>query len=171
MAEPTRQGSHGNRGRFARGTDNVEGGSGAGGKADRSPAEAGAASRPLEGRGETLLLVEDEPAILRLATGMLERFGYKVLGAGHASEALEIAAHYEGKIDLLVTDVVMPDMNGKQLAERVLTLRPGIKRLYMSGYAMGLLTREDLNREGVFFLQKPFGGEELAAKVREALDS
>jgi PAS domain S-box-containing protein len=119
---------------------------------------------------ETILLVEDEPAILRVATKMLERQGYTVLAAGSPADAIRWAGERGGEIHLLVTDVVMPEMNGRDLARKVLGLHPAIKRLFMSGYTSGVIGRQGTIDEGMHFIQKPFSARELATKVREALD-
>ncbi|HWC95135.1 MAG TPA: response regulator [Candidatus Sulfopaludibacter sp.] len=118
---------------------------------------------------ETILVVEDQPDVLQLATETLESYGYKVLGAGAGPEALEVAARYQGPIHLLLTDVVMPGMDGKLLAQQMRLLRPGVKTVYMSGYVHDLIRQEDLLGPDVGYLPKPFGPEELAAKVREVL--
>jgi two-component system, cell cycle sensor histidine kinase and response regulator CckA len=118
---------------------------------------------------ETILLVEDESAILRLGKRMLERLGYRVLAAGTPGEALRLAEQNPGVIDLLMTDVVMPEMNGRDLARRLLSLYPDIKRLFMSGYTADVIAHHGVLDEGVYFIQKPFSKAELSAKVREAL--
>ncbi|MFW6181546.1 MAG: response regulator, partial [Spirochaetota bacterium] len=122
------------------------------------------------GDGETVLLVEDEPAILELGRVMLEQLGYRVLAAGLPGDALERAGEHEGKIPLLVTDVVMPRMNGRELARRLRELRPGLKCLFMSGYTASGIARHGVLEEGMHFIQKPFSITELAVKVREALE-
>jgi len=119
---------------------------------------------------ETILLVEDEPAILTLTTKMLERQGYTVLAACTPGEAMRLARAYDGKIHLLMTDVVMPEMNGRALAENVLVLYPGVKRLFMSGYTANVIAHDGHLEDGVHFVQKPFSIKDLVAKVREALD-
>ena len=119
---------------------------------------------------ETVLLTEDEPGILALAARMLERQGYHVLRAGSPVEAIRIAQDYDGPIHLLMTDVVMPEMNGRDLAKRLLQLYPDIKRLFMSGYTADVIAHRGVVDEGVHFLQKPFLQEALLRKVREALD-
>lgn len=118
---------------------------------------------------ETILLVEDEPAILRVCRRLLERQGYRVLTAGLPSNALQIAASHPDQIDLVIVDVVMPEMSGSDLAERLRTLKPGLRALFMSGYPANFVTREGMVNEGIHFLQKPFTGPSLAAKVREVL--
>ncbi len=122
------------------------------------------------GRGETVLLVEDELAILQLGKMMLERLGYAVLEATTPTEALALAEKHTGKIHLLLTDVVMPDMNGRELADRLQSLYPEIQTLFMSGYTANVIAHRGVLDEGVDFLQKPFSQQELAVKVREALD-
>jgi PAS domain S-box-containing protein len=120
---------------------------------------------------ETILLVEDEPAILRMTRMMLERKGYSVLPAATPADALGIANASGGKIDLLMTDVVMPEMNGRDLAEKVTKIFPDIKLLFMSGYAADVITHQGVLEEGVAFMQKPFATNELAKKIREVLDN
>jgi signal transduction histidine kinase/CheY-like chemotaxis protein len=120
---------------------------------------------------ETVLLVEDESAVLRLSKIVLERFGYKVLTAGTPSEALQVFATHDGHVHLLVTDVVMPEMNGRELAARLRESRPELKALFVSGYSASALAPRGVLDEGVHFLQKPFSLEDLAASVRQALDA
>jgi CheY-like chemotaxis protein len=120
---------------------------------------------------ETLLLAEDDESIRALGARVLGSLGYNVLVARTGREALRIVAEYKGTIDLIATDVVMPEMNGSQLVERVLEARPGIRVLFMSGY-----TDDEVMRRGVIdgqtaFLQKPFTPDLLAHKVREVLDA
>jgi PAS domain S-box-containing protein len=119
---------------------------------------------------ETVLLVEDEESILRLGKAVLEQFGYKVLPAGTPEQALVMAERYEGPIHLLVTDVVMPKMNGKELMERLKKLRPHIKVLFMSGYTGNVIVHRGILEDDVQFLQKPFSINSLVGKVREVLD-
>jgi PAS domain S-box-containing protein len=133
------------------------------------PAEAGRAQA--EGRGsETILLVEDEPAILKMVILMLEREGYTVLGAGTPGEAIRLAREHAGRIDLLMSDVVMPEMNGRDLAKNILSLYPDIRLLFMSGYTANVIAHQGVLDPGVHFLQKPFSRVHLIAKLREALD-
>jgi PAS domain S-box-containing protein len=120
---------------------------------------------------ETVLLVEDESAVLRLSKIVLERFGYTVLTAGTPSEAIQLFQTHEGRVHLLVTDVVMPEMNGRELAARLREARPELKALFVSGYSASALAPRGVLDEGVHFLQKPFSLEDLAASVREALDA
>jgi len=128
------------------------------------------AGQPQSGH-ETVLLVEDESAVLRLSKIVLERFGYKVLTAGTPSEAIQLFQTHEGRVHLLVTDVVMPEMNGRELAIRLRETRPELKTLFVSGYSASALAPRGVLDEGVHFLQKPFSLEDLASSVREALDA
>jgi two-component system, cell cycle sensor histidine kinase and response regulator CckA len=121
------------------------------------------------GRGETLLLVEDEPSMLKMGKMMLERLGYEVLAAGGAGAAMRLAEEYTGEIHLLMTDVIMPEMNGRELAHRLQVRYPRLKQLFMSGYTANVIAHHGVLDEGVHFIQKPFSMEVLAAKVREAL--
>lgn len=121
------------------------------------------------GHGETVLLVEDEAAILRLSKRMLDRLGYTVLVAATPEEALRLADSHAGTIDLLVTDVIMPGMSGKELGERLLDAFPGVKLLYMSGYTADVIAHHGVLEDGVLFMQKPFSMKDFAVKVRQAL--
>ena len=119
---------------------------------------------------ETVLMVEDEESILRLGKAVLERFGYTVLAATTPSEALTLAVKHEGPIHLLVTDVVMPEMNGKALKEKIEKLNPDIRVLFMSGYTANVIMHRGILEKDVHFIQKPFSVNSLAGKVREVLD-
>ncbi|MCU0588854.1 MAG: transporter substrate-binding domain-containing protein [Syntrophobacteraceae bacterium] len=130
---------------------------------------AGEAARK-HGRGETVLLVEDEPAILQMGTRMLGKLGYEVLAAGGPPEALALAAAHTGEIHLLITDVVMPEVNGRDLANRLLQLHPRMRLLFMSGYPANVIAQRGILDEGVHFIHKPFSMQELAGKIREVLD-
>jgi PAS domain S-box-containing protein len=134
-----------------------------------SPAKSQAEMIP-RGR-ETILLVEDEPAILNMTARMLERLGYQVLAAVTPGEAEHLARTHPNGIHLLITDVVMPEMNGWELAQKLLTLRPGLHHLFMSGYTANVIAHHGVLDEGVKFIPKPFTMQALAAKVREALNS
>ena len=119
--------------------------------------------------GETVLLVEDQRAVRALMRTMLKRYGYNVVEAGDAEEALRILAQADGGIDMLLADIVLPGLNGQQLAGRARAMHPGLRVLFVSGY-----TREEMAGRGVgeldgAFLQKPFQPEVLAAAVREVL--
>ena len=119
--------------------------------------------------GETILLVEDEPANLKMTTMLLERLGYRVLAAPTPGEAIRLCHGHAGRIDLLLADVVMPEMNGLDLAKNILLLYPDIRRLFMSGYTANVLAHQGVLGPGVHFLEKPFSMQELGAKIREAL--
>ncbi|MDP3479518.1 MAG: response regulator [Desulfoprunum sp.] len=123
------------------------------------------------GGHETILLVEDEPTILEITKMMLQGLGYTVLTASIPSEAIRLASEPGGKFDLLLTDVVMPEMNGRDLAQRLLISQPGMKCLFMSGYTANIIANQGVLDESVSFIQKPFSVKELAAKVRQALTS
>jgi len=128
-----------------------------------------APDRSTEGGRETILLVEDETAILRMTATMLERMGYKVLAAATPGEAIRLALEYIGRIDLLMTDVVMPEMNGRELAGNLLRTFPNLKRLFMSGYTANVIAHHGVLDPGVHFIHKPFSKKELADKIREIL--
>ncbi len=119
---------------------------------------------------ETILLVEDEPAILEVTTLLLERHGYTVLTAGTPGEAIDLAEKHAGEIHLLLTDVVMPEMNGRELAKNLLSLYPDLKRLFMSGYTANVIAHHGVLDEGVHFIQKPFSFKDLTNRLREALN-
>jgi len=119
---------------------------------------------------ETVLVVEDEQPVRQLAAAMLRRQGYRVIEAEDGAEALSIAERHEGPIEMLVTDVVMPQMNGCQLAQRLQSTRPTMKVLYVSGYADSALLPAGIVRNGLPILEKPFTTDELARGVRELLD-
>lgn len=120
---------------------------------------------------ETILLVEDEEQLLALAQTALELQGYTVLAAKSPGDAIVIYERSKRKVDLLVTDVVMPDMNGKELKERLDSIRPGMKTIYMSGYTADAVSMRGIMETGSSFLQKPFTPVQLARKVRETLDA
>jgi DNA-binding NtrC family response regulator len=119
---------------------------------------------------ETLLVVEDEPAILKLCELMLTQQGYRVLTAGTPGEAIHLAKKYVGEIHLVMADVVMPEMNGRDLAKKLLSLYPNMKRLFMSGYTADVIAHHGVLDEGVYFIQKPFSVKDLATSIRQALD-
>ncbi|HWP34099.1 MAG TPA: PAS domain-containing protein, partial [Thermodesulfobacteriota bacterium] len=125
---------------------------------------------PAPGR-ETVLLVEDEDAVRTLARQVLEQHGYRVLEAAGAADALALVEWHRGSIDLLLTDVVMPGMSGRELAERFAAARGAVKVLYMSGYTDSAIVHHGILDPGTAFLQKPFSPAALAGKVRDVLDA
>jgi len=132
-------------------------------------AEAAPATR-LTGSG-TILLVEDEDAVRSLVETILSSDGYKILVANSPPQAIEICRSFSGVIDVLLTDVVMPEMSGPELAENLLALRPDLKVIYMSGYAGEHLDEAGVNSDGAFLLQKPFTAAALEEKIRQTLSS
>ncbi|MBA2645706.1 MAG: DUF4118 domain-containing protein [Pyrinomonadaceae bacterium] len=120
---------------------------------------------------ETILLVEDEQEVRVMAREILEVSGYRVIVAGHGEEALEVSERHKGTIHLLVTDIVMPRMGGRQLAERLLAARPGLKVLYISGYTDDMIVRRDVQDADIAYLPKPFTPGDLKTKVRDVMDT
>ena len=130
------------------------------------------ADRSAKGQGsETVLLVEDEEAVRRLVRRVLEDAGYRVLEAQSPAQALRLCQHHPEPIDLMLTDVVMPFMSGRELASRAAALRPQMRVLYVSGYMEDVMARHGVLEPEIAFLGKPFGPEELTRKVREVLDA
>jgi two-component system sensor histidine kinase EvgS len=139
----------------------------AGGAPEPLPAPVAAAETP---RGtETVLVVEDQTEVRRLTLAVLKSQGYRLLEAPNGSEALSLCERDPGPIHLLITDVVMPGMTGRELATRLLALRPSLKILYISGYTANVIAHEGLLDPGVAYLPKPFSPAQLTAKVREVL--
>ena len=138
-----------------------------------APAESAvvAAVGPVARGTETVLLAEDSAAVRAVARQVLERQGYTVLEAPDGELALHLAQRHAGPIHLLLTDVVMPGMSGRQLADRLVPARPDMKVLYASGYTDDSVVRHGVLEEGTPYLQKPFTPESLARKVRDVLDS
>jgi PAS domain S-box-containing protein len=136
---------------------------------DEAPAAVNS-PKPVPGGHETILLVEDDPAILEMTRMMLEHRGYRVLSAATPLDAVDLAKGYPAPLDLLITDVVMPEMNGRVLAEKITELCPDIRRLFMSGYTADVIASQGVLDNGVAFIQKPFSMKDLAEKVREVLD-
>ena len=122
------------------------------------------------GHGEKIILVEDELALRKVYQVILEKLGYQVLAAATPGEAIRMVKEHKGGIDLLITDVVMPEMNGRVLTEKMTILYPDIKTLFMSGYTADVIAHKEILDEGVNFIQKPFSKGDLAVKVREILD-
>lgn len=127
--------------------------------------------RSAVGGHETILLVEDETTILEMTKTILQQLGYTVLAASVPSEAIRLVKAHGKKVDLLLTDVIMPEMNGRDLADRLRMNQPWVKRLFMSGYTADIIAHQGVLDEGVHFIQKPFSHTALAVKVREVLDS
>jgi len=125
---------------------------------------------PTQRGHETILLAEDEPAVLTMATKMLESQGYTVLVARTPAEAIRLARRHTGEIHLLVTDVIMPEMNGQDLAKSLMAITPQIKCLFMSGYTANVIAHHGVLDESVHFIQKPFSRRALTNKVRDVLD-
>ncbi len=123
------------------------------------------------GGGETILLAEDEAVIRSLLVEILERDGYRVLTTSGGPEALSVAAAHRGEIRLLVSDVVMPGMDGRELAEQLATILPDIRVLFISGYATDEVSRRGVLPVDTPFLRKPFSPRELLRKVREILEA
>jgi CheY-like chemotaxis protein len=130
------------------------------------PAEPAAALRG----AETVLVAEDEDGVRELLRKVLGDHGHAVLEARHGRDALLVAERYERPIDLLIADVVMPELGGGELVERLLTRRPNLKVLYISGYTNDEVVRRGVRRTEAHFLQKPFTAVELMRKVRQVLD-
>ncbi len=135
----------------------------------KAPAPAGSEGEDLSGK-ETIMVVEDTPGVRELASRVLQRRGYRILQAESGEQAIQRAALFEAKIDLLLTDVVMPGINGRELYRRLGAERPALRVLYMSGYSNEVIALHGVLEQGVAYLQKPFSVEKLARKVREVLD-
>ena len=127
--------------------------------------------RKVEPGTETILLVEDEANLRYLARQYLEKQGYKVIEAADGAVAMQIAVAHEATIHLLLTDVIMPGMNGRELAQRIAEIRPNVKILYMSGYTENVIGHNGMLDAGIRLLQKPFNLRDLKSKVREVLDA
>jgi DNA-binding NtrC family response regulator len=123
-----------------------------------------------KGQGQTILLVEDEKVIRDMAQSVLERLGYHVLTAESPDKAISLAENHRDDIALLLTDVVMPEMNGRELSNHVHKLCPNLKILYMSGYTANVIAHQGVLEEGIEFIQKPFSLKELGAKVHMILN-
>jgi two-component system cell cycle sensor histidine kinase/response regulator CckA len=141
-------------------------------RADRSAEEVGAPELDAGARGtETIVVVDDDDGLRRVARQTLQRRGYTVILASGGEEALEVMARHEGPIHLLITDVVMPGMSGRELAERVLTRHPGTRVLYASGYTEDSIVRHGVLSEEAQILTKPYSVEVLSRRVRQVLDA
>jgi two-component system sensor histidine kinase EvgS len=137
---------------------------------DDEAAETPPAQAPTRGHDELILLVEDEPSIRAITGRMLEGLGYTVLLAGTPQEAIELASRQPGAIRLLLTDVILPQMNGRELADQLRVIFPELRTVFMSGYTANVIAHQGVLKAGIHFLAKPFSVADLAAKVREALD-
>ena len=137
---------------------------------DAAVSESDAPPRAASRGTETVLVVEDVPAVLEVTREMLSRLGYHVLTAGTGRAALQVAAAYDKPIHLVLTDVVMPDVDGRGLAEQFKQIRPDTRVLFMSGYTDDAVVRHGILQEGIAYLQKPFTPQALAAKVRAVLE-
>lgn len=139
--------------------------------ADREAQAAGKKPSPaLPGGSETILVVDDEPIIRSLVGEVLQPLGYRVLQASNSAEALTMCRVHDKPIDLLLTDVIMPGMSGKDLADAICAMRPSIRVIYMSGYPHESIVPHGILNQGVILLQEPLTGAALAGKVRETLD-
>ena len=121
-------------------------------------------------QGETVLLVEDDCSILKLGKRILEELGYRVLSANSPSEVIKLAKGHADEISLLITDVIMPQINGRELSEHLQTLYSNLKIIFMSGYTANVIAHRGVLDNGIFFISKPFSKKEMAAKVRKILD-
>ena len=140
-------------------------------RAERDPDEDAPETVHCSLRGtETILLVEDEERILRLGRNILTQYGYQVLATQSPSEAVSMVSQHHGRIDMLITDVIMPQMNGRELQERIEAMHPGILTLYISGYTADVIAPHGVLAADIHFLEKPFSIRTLTAKVRELFD-
>lgn len=121
------------------------------------------------GRGETILIVEDDLSVLQMAQQLFKDLGYAVLTVSTPLEALNLSRKYRGEIHVLLTDVVLPEMSGKDLADEIEKIRPGIRILFMSGYPADVIAHHGILYEDVHFVEKPFTAETLAKKIQEVL--
>ncbi|HLB82533.1 MAG TPA: ATP-binding protein, partial [Gemmatimonadales bacterium] len=138
--------------------------------ADPAVARPAAAAEPRRGT-ETVLVVEDAAAVRMVSRQVLERYGYAILEAPDGDTALRLAAKHHGPIHLLLTDVIMPGLSGRQLAEQLARLRPDMRVLYVSGYADNAMAHHGILQSGAAYLQKPFTPETLARRVQDVLDA
>jgi CheY-like chemotaxis protein len=129
-----------------------------------------AASRPAQGGAETILLVEDQDAVRSYTKAALREYGYQIIDAASAESALVVAKEHSGHIHLLLTDVVLPGMNGKELSERLKASHPWVKVLFASGYTADVIARHGVLHEGTAYIPKPYSPASLAIKVREVLE-
>ena len=126
-------------------------------------------AEPRRGHGQTVLVVEDEPAMREVTRRILDRNGYHVVDAASGDEALDVLARQLDHIDVLLTDVIMPRMQGRELADKVRILQPASRVVFMSGYTQGLLSEQGVLEYGVHLIEKPFSELTLLTKLREIL--
>ncbi len=126
---------------------------------------------PIQCGNQAILIVEDETSVLFVTRKILERLGYRVLACSSPVEAIRVAVGHAGGIDLLMTDVIMPEMNGRELADRILSIRPGIRVLFASGYTADELQSQGVLDEAYSFIEKPFSLKTLSATLRAILCS
>jgi CheY-like chemotaxis protein len=138
---------------------------------EEEPAAPAVPAAQPRGGTETVLVVEDEAEVRNLTSEILQGLGYRVLEAARPGAAVRVAEQHRGRIHLLLTDVVMPELSGQRLAERLRSTRPDLNVLYMSGYTDDAIVRHGVLTPGTHLLEKPFSATTLAAKVREALDA
>jgi CheY-like chemotaxis protein len=131
----------------------------------------GVESVEVGGRGEIVMIVEDDPQLLTMTASILERLGYRALCAETPHQAILLARQHAEEILLILTDVIMPGMNGRELLKEIQTFAPKIKGIYMSGYTADVIGRHGVLNDGVAFVQKPFTKKLLAEKVRAVLDT
>ena len=122
------------------------------------------------GHGQYILLAEDEPAILKFIQSMLEEMGYSVIAASSPHQALRLARDFKDQIELLITDVIMPAMNGRDLADSIHSFCPSMNVLFVSGYPANILDQHGILNDGVHFIAKPFSLSALAEKVHQVLN-
>jgi CheY-like chemotaxis protein len=120
--------------------------------------------------GETVLVCEDDDMIRELVVHQLKQAGYRVLAGANGAETDRVAAEHDGRIDLFLTDVILPDTNGRRLARELVRRRPEMRTLFMSGYAAEIIDQQDVDEDDVAILAKPFTGRDLLAAVRQVLD-
>ncbi|BBO68020.1 hypothetical protein DSCA_19500 [Desulfosarcina alkanivorans] len=125
---------------------------------------------PISDGQETILVVEDEVSLLDVVSSVLINKGYAVLSASSPKDAIRLCDEHAGKIDMLITDLIMPEMNGRELSDELLSRWPGIKVLYLSGYTTNIISNHGILKEGVNFIQKPFSLNALLVAVRKALN-
>jgi len=123
------------------------------------------------GGSETVFIVEDDDVLRKFVQEVLQSYGYRLLVAENGEDALRVCKEHDGQIDLMITDVVMPKMGGREAAERLQPLYPRMKVIYMSGYTDDAIVHHGVLEPGLNFLEKPFTPEGLARKVRETLES